>query len=238
MFGDMSGQVVIITGASRGIGRATAQLFAKTGAEVVAVARTESDLNSLSAEIEEAGGACLPLPADIGVEEDVKRLVHATMEEFGQIDILVNNAGVAGYSVVVEAPTEDWDWMIGTNLRGPFLLTREVLHHMIPRKSGHIINVASVAGKKGYRTAAIYCASKFGLIGFSESLAKQLREHNIKVTTICPGTTHTHLAFGLLESRREYMAPEDVARAIVFVAAQPPGVVVHELTIMSMKEEP
>jgi NADP-dependent 3-hydroxy acid dehydrogenase YdfG len=230
MFGDMSGQVVIITGASR--------LFANAGARVVAVARTESDLNSLAAEIGEAEGVCLPLPADIADEEDVKRVVDTTMEEFGQIDVLVNNAGVARYNVVVEAPTEDWDWMIGTNLRGPFLLTREVLQHMIPRRSGHIINVASVAGKKGYRTAAIYCTSKFGLIGFSESLAKQLREHNVKVTTICPGTTHTHLAFGLIESRREYMAPEDVARAIVFAAAQPPGVVVHELTIMSMKEEP
>lgn len=214
-------RVAIITGGGRGIGRAIALGYAREGAHVVVVARNVLEIQKVAAEVRAMGHRSLAIPADISDESQVEHMVRETLREFGTIDILVNNAGVARCAPVVEMKTEDWDLVLDVNLRGAFLCCRAVLPTMLANRQGWIINVSSDSGKKGWPEGSAYCASKFGLIGFSESLALEVMDRGINVNCLCPGPVVTSMSRqGRTEGdMREWMQPEDIVGAAIFLAS-------------------
>jgi len=207
----------MVTGASKGIGHATARLLAEKGAKVVLVARDITALQEVAEIITRNRGCCLTIPTDVSREDRVKELVRTTLEHYGGIDVLINCAGTAIYGPITETTSRDFEQVIGTNLKGIFLCTKEAIPVMMQRGAGHLINVASQAGKFGFPNLAIYCASKFGVIGFSEALALELAPSKIRVSYVCPGYVRT----GLLEifpknllKRADMAEPQDVANQI------------------------
>ena len=231
----LTNQVVIITGASRGIGRATALAMARAGARVVVAARNKEQLQSLSDEIEaETGQPALVCPTDVAQEDDVKRLVQTALDVWGQVDILVNNAGFnARKAKIWEITPQEWDSMFAVNLRGAWLCCREVLPGMVARQSGHIVNVISTASQIGLEQIGAYGATKWGLLGLTKSLIKEVRPYNVRVTAFSPGGTDTSFR---AEPRPHYLRPETVAEAIVFVTALPENAVVHDMVMRPMVE--
>lgn len=222
----LQGKVAVVTGASRGIGRYSALALAKEGVHIVATARTEAELKSLVKECEELGVQAIAIPADATKEADVKRLKEAALKAFPHIDILVNNAGVAKYSSLLGLSIEDYDWMMNTNVRSTFLCTHTFLPEMVARKSGTVIIISSQAGFNGYPGETVYCATKFAQVGFALALDAEVREHNIKVSIIAPGSVRTSFAIGTGRTEGQpdlefMMEAEDVADAVVFSAAQP-----------------
>lgn len=216
-------KVTLITGASRGIGRASAIALAKEGATVVAVARTQKDLDALVGEIEAAGGKAKAVVADVTDSAQVKKSVDDTVAELGRIDILVNNAGMGGYRPFLEWTEEDYDKIMATNTKSTWLYCKDVIPHMLEAGGGQIINVASVAGLQGYPSEAIYCASKFAQVALTQALDREFFERNIKVTAICPGGVETHFALGDGRTAGEdklkgFSTAEDVAEAVVMAA--------------------
>ncbi len=228
-------KVAVVTGASRGIGRATALALARAGASVVLIARSESELIALAREVEsEIGRPALACAADVRHGREVEMAVRRTLAAFGRIDILVNNAGVRTVKAPLwETTPEDWDVMMAVNLRGPFLFCRAVLPGMIERRSGHIINVVSTAALIGMEGMSAYGASKWGLLGMTRSLAKEARPYGVRVTAIFPGGTDTTFRS---TPRPDYLSPETVAETIVYVASLPEKAVVHDLVIRPMVE--
>jgi len=230
----LQGRVALVTGASRGIGRATALALARAGADLILAARSEAQLAALAAEITSLGRAALVCVTDVSQESDVTRTVQAGLERFGKIDILVNNAGVrVGRTVLWETTPEEWDTMMAINLRGAFLCCRAVLPGMIARREGLIINVVSTASQIGLENMSGYGASKWGLLGMTRSLIKEVRPYGIRVTALSPGGTNTTFRSG---ARPDYLAPETVAETIVFIASLPPQAAVHDLVIRPMVE--
>lgn len=184
----LSGQVAVITGGGRGIGRAIALRFAGEGATIVLAARTQSQIDSVAAEIESAGQKAAVISADVSQEVDCQAIVQTARKRFGRIDILVNNAGVLGpVKAVEEILPREWDEVIAVNLRGPFLLTRLVLPEMYQRGSGAIVNISSVAAKAAFQWNSPYAASKAGLVGFTRTLAAEAARKGVRVNAICPG---------------------------------------------------
>jgi len=223
----LNGKVALITGASRGIGRAAAIALAKEGANIIATARTQTELDTLVEEVKALGRQAVGISADAAQESDVQRLKAEALKAFPQVDILVNNAGVARYANFADCSIADYDWMMNTNVRSTILVTHAFLPEMIARKSGNIIIVSSQAGLHGYPGEAIYCATKFAQVGFAEALDGELRPHNIKVSVIAPGGVHTYFAFGTgRDPNADYLQhmldAEDVAEAVVFAARQSP----------------
>lgn len=215
----LKGANVIITGAGRGIGKSTALLFAEQGANCVLVSRTASDLAQVAAEIEKKGGRAFPLESDISNDEHVSKIVQDTISTFGSIEILINNAGLGWRNDVVKARVEDWDQTLAVNLRGAMRLTQKVLPVMMKKRNGVIINISSISGKIGYAGSSAYCASKFGLMGFTEALFKEVRNEGIKVSVICPGYVDTSLIPNTRKIDRSKMIdPHDIAKACLFVA--------------------
>jgi NAD(P)-dependent dehydrogenase (short-subunit alcohol dehydrogenase family) len=210
-------RVIIITGASRGIGLAAAVFLAKRGAKVVAASRDKDTLLKVAEGITGNPGACIAVPTDVSNEMSVKNLICQTINHFGRIDILINNAGTVIYGPVSQASVQDWEQVMNTNLKGVFLCTREVIPHMIRQGTGHIITVASQAGKYGFPKLAAYCASKYGVIGFSESIKRELAPYNIRVSYLCPGFVDTDLLKTFPEEMTRGVnkaTPEDIAREI------------------------
>lgn len=223
---ELTDRVAVITGASRGIGRATALALAEQGAHIVVTARTEEELNEVAHEATKYGVESLVVPADVSLEDDVERLKEKTLHTFGRVDILVNNVGVGKYGPLNNITIEDYDWIMNTNMRSTFLCTKAFLPTMLARESGDIVFVASVAGLQGLPHETVYCASKHAQVGFAQSLDHEVHEHGIKVSVIAPGGVHTHFAFGTGrepddEYLEEFLNPEDVAEAIVFAVTQP-----------------
>jgi len=215
-------QVVLITGAGRGIGRATALAFAREGASVVLAAKTASEIDSVSEEVQALGVQAVAVPTDVTDRLQVEALAEMALARFGQIDVLINNAGVAIHNPISRIREEDWDLNIAVNLKGVFLCTQAVFQHMCDRGTGHIINVASTSGTRGHVRGGAYCASKFGVVGFTEVTAAEGRPHGVKASVVCPGPTDTRM-------RREnhpdddleaLSLPEDIAEAILFLACQ------------------
>ncbi len=235
------GKVAVITGASRGIGRAAAVALAREGAQVVLTARNQPELESLAGEIQAMGGSALIVPADLTQAVDVERLRHKTMATLGRVDILVNNAGVSKYGSLMELGIEDYDWMMNTNMRSTFLCTRLFLPHMLEQKDGYIIVVSSVAGLRGMPRETVYCATKFAQIGFAQALDHEVRESGIKVSVIAPGGVNTHFALGTGRTPgdpnlEKMMEAEDVAEAIVFAVTQPPKARIFMIGMRPMNE--
>src|SRR5437667_3047325 len=183
--GSIENQIAVVTGAGRGIGRAIAIELGDLGARLVLVARNRAELEDTSQRI---GKNASVVPADVRKKDQLRRVFDSP------VDILVNAAGLGIFGPVTDFKNEDFETLIETNLRGIFFTSRLVLPSMIERKRGHVINIASIAGKVGSANRAVYCASKFGVVGFTESLAEEVREHVIRASVICPGSTDTRFS--------------------------------------------
>jgi 3-oxoacyl-[acyl-carrier protein] reductase len=229
-------QVAIVTGAGRGIGRAVAMELGKMGARVVLSARSRSELEDAASAI---GANASVMPADVRKKEDVQRLFEHVSTALGPVDILVNAAGLGIFGPVVDFTDDDFETLIDTNLRGIFFMSRLVLPSMIERKRGHIINIASIAGKVGSANRAVYCASKFGVVGFTESLAEEVRQHGIRVSVICPGSTDTKFSSKEIspQSRSRMLRPEDIGHAVRMLVTQEPNSFISEI-IMRPTQKP
>jgi NAD(P)-dependent dehydrogenase (short-subunit alcohol dehydrogenase family) len=213
-------KVAIVTGGSRGIGKAIAIALAEKGYNVVICSRNINELNKAKEEIENFNVKVLAIKCDVRNYKEVKNLVNKTMEEFGRIGILINNAGIALKKNVIDTSEEEWDNVIDTNLKAPFLLTKEVLPIMVKQKSGCIINISSGAGKSGFAEFSAYCASKFGLIGFTESLAKEVKNNGIRAYAICLGPVATKMQEEIAGKMYPFIKPfiqkpEDVAKFVI-----------------------
>ncbi len=192
---DLTGRTVIVTGASRGIGRTTADVLAAAGANVVAAARTESAIAALAQEIASAGGTALAVRADVNVPEDAEMLVERALAAFGAVDALVNNAGESGrHGAMGETSAADWDDLLGNNLRSAFLCSKAVFPHMERRRRGSIVNMASISGQNGGQSARVhYAASKGGMIAFTKALARQMAPWG-RANNIAPGQIDTGMS--------------------------------------------
>ncbi len=226
----MAAPVILITGASSGIGEATALLFARHGYRVVLAARRMDRLEALAAEIRARGGEALPVEADVTRQADIQRLVDSALEAFGQIDILFNNAGFGRLDWLENLdPDRDIEAQLRVNLLGVILVTRLVLPHMIARRSGHIINMGSIAGLVATPTFSIYAASKFGMRGFTDSLRREVGVYGIKVSAIYPGGVWTEFSSHTGGSRKTRIGTpsllkleaSQVAEAVLGLARHP-----------------
>jgi 3-oxoacyl-[acyl-carrier protein] reductase len=223
----LQGKVAIVTGASRGIGKATALALAAQGAAVVVnYASSSGAADAVVAEIFQAGGSALALGADVSQSEDVDRLFEATIEKFGRIDVLVNNAGITRDTLLLRMKLEDWQAVIDLNLTGVFLCTRAASKIMLKQRSGRIINITSVSGQVGNAGQANYSAAKAGVIGFTRTVARELASRGITVNAVAPGFIATDMTNDLKSEPilamiplNRYGQPEDVAGMIEFLAA-------------------
>lgn len=237
----LKGKVAMVTGASRGIGRATALTLARAGAGVVVTARTEPELVDLVERVQRFGGEALAVPADLTRAEDVNRLKVAALDRFGQVDVLVNNAGVGKYGPLSTLSAADYDWMMNTNMRSSFLCTAAFMPEMLDRKQGWIVFVASVAGLKGLPHESVYCATKFAQIGFAQALDYETREQGVKVSVVAPGGVHTSFAIGTGRTEDDpqldgMMDAQDVAEAVLYAVTQPEKVRVFLIGMRPMSE--
>lgn len=233
--GALSGQVAIVTGAGRGIGHAIAMAFAREDATVVLAARTRQELAVAAATIREAGrGQALAIPTDVTQDGAVETMVERATGEFGRVDVLVTAAGAASFGPVVGTKPTDWDAILAVNLRAVMVCCRAVLPVMIRQRRGTIINIASVAAQRAIPGAAVYTATKAGVVGFSRVLAEELRVDGVRVGVLVPGAVDTPLwnTVGSSPDRSRMLRPEDVARAAVLMASLPPGASLEELTLL------
>ena len=214
----LAGKIAIITGAGRGIGRAVAFNLAECGCRVVLIARTLAQLEQVQQEISKFGGKASAIAADLTRDDEVQRLVEQSQQRFGPPDILVNNAGWGKRASVVKVQPEDLDQTLRLNLRAPMILARSFVPAMIEKGEGAVINIGSISGKTGEANGAAYSASKFGLIGFTQSLYEEVREYGIKVAVILPGFVDTPLIPPNRQlDRSKMIQPVDVAQTVRYI---------------------
>ncbi|HWR35166.1 MAG TPA: SDR family NAD(P)-dependent oxidoreductase [Clostridia bacterium] len=225
-------RVAVVTGGGRGIGAAIAESLAMLGANTVITGRSTQALEETSRRIRQAGGQCEAVQCDVMVYRDVEQLGAHVEKTFGRADILVNNAGVGAFSAPLhQLPPDDWDQVLNTNLRGVYYCIRAFAPMMIGAKTGHIINISSIASKNALPNGAAYAASKWGLNGLSYSVAEELRTHNIRVSVICPGSTNTDLSPHTGKDVSRMLKPEDVAHAVAMLVTQAPQSFVSEIVL-------
>jgi 3-oxoacyl-[acyl-carrier protein] reductase len=228
----LTGQVAVITGAGRGIGAAIAAKLASLGATTVLCGRTREPLQSTADAISKAGGQAKPLPCDVTDLHSVEAAAAQVDQTLGRIDILVNNAGVGGFGGPLhQLPPEAWDQVLNTNLRGVYYGIRAFAPIMIRARTGHIINISSLAGKNALPNGAAYAASKWGLNGLSYSVAEELRTHNIRVSVVCPGSVDTDLSPHAGKDKTKMLHPEDVAHVVAMLVTQAPQSFVSEILL-------
>jgi 3-oxoacyl-[acyl-carrier protein] reductase len=237
----LQGKVALITGASSGIGRASALALAEEGANLVLTARRQERLAELEHAIDKVGGKAISLVGDSREEETARRTVESALSNFGKLDILINNVGTGYYKNLVDTSPAEYDEIMDTNVRSTFLFTHFAVPHMIKQGSGIILMIASMAGIYGFAGQAVYCASKFAEIGFTQALDKELRPFGIKVGAICPGGTKTEFALGkgrTVESvaKSGMLEPEDVAGAVLLACTQSSKSRIIEIKMRTMDE--
>ena len=234
----LSDRVVVITGASSGIGEATARHLAAQGARVVLGARRKDRLETLVTELQSKSGVAEALVTDVTRREDVEALVALATERFGRLDVIVNNAGVMPLSLLDMLKVDEWERMIDVNIKGVMYGIAAALPVMTRQKTGHVINVSSIGAYEVSPTAAIYCATKFAVNALSEGLRQE--QPNLRVTIIAPGVTESELAESISdenareqmrEYRRQSIPASAIAQAIAYAISQPPGVAVNELIV-------
>jgi len=244
----LTGKVAIVTGASSGIGEATAMALASEGATVAVSARREDRLQDLVKRISDNGGKAYPIIADVSEESQANEIFQKTKSEFGRVDILVNNAGLMLLGMIEGANTDDWRRMINTNVLGLMYATHAVLPIMKQQNSGHIVNISSVAGRTARVGSGVYNASKWGVVAFSEALRQEVLKYHVRVTVIEPGAVATELNQHITDptakkTSEEYyksMTPlesEDIAAAILYAVTQPDRVDVNEILIRPTEQE-
>ncbi len=212
-------KVAVVTGGGRGIGKAIALAMAGEGADVVVLSRTITEIEDVAAKIRELGCQGSAWKVDVKDETQVREAVRKIMDQCGRVDILVNNAGVVHIQPLIEMATEHWEKTLSVNLTGTFLITKYVLPQMIRRKSGCIINIASEAGLKGFANFSAYCTAKFGLIGLTKALAKEMESYHINVNAICPALVGTQMSREVKSAKEwKLMQPKDIADVAVFLA--------------------
>ena len=231
---DLKNKVALVTGAGKGIGRATSLALAREGANLVITSRTMADLQSLSKQIGNLGRKALPIEADISRESEIKRVIAEGVKKFGGLDVLINNAGLARFAKIEELSTLDWDEMFEVNLRAMFICTREALPYLKRKSESCVINVASLAGKNAFAGGGGYAATKWGVMALSKCLMLEERNAGVRVLAICPGSVDTHLFkhHSLPTPNREkVLKPEDVASTIVEAIKMPQRAMVSEIDI-------
>jgi 3-oxoacyl-[acyl-carrier protein] reductase len=241
MSGKLSGKTALITGASAGIGWASALALAGEGANLVLSARRQERLAELESAVQTVGGKAVSVLGDAKEEDTARQAVDLAVQTFGSLDILINNVGIGNYKNLVETSAEDYDEMMDTNMRSTFLFTRYAVPVMIQQGSGTILMLSSMAGVYGFGGEAVYCATKFAQVGFAQALDKELRPHGIKVGAICPGGVKTEFALGKGRTEESVAAsgmlePEDVAGVILMACTQSPGSRIIEVQIRTMAE--
>jgi len=228
----LDGQVAVVTGAGRGIGAAISHELAARGAAVVLLGRNQATLASTAQTILAAGGKTEAIPCDVTILSQLESAATRVDRTFGRVDILVNNAGIGGFSAPLHTlPPEDWDRILNTNLRGVYYTIRAFAPVMIRARTGHIINISSLAGKNPLPNGAAYAASKWGLNGLTYSVAEELRQHNIRVSVICPGSTATELSPHASKDPAKMLQPHDIAHAVAMLVTQTPQSFVSEILL-------
>jgi NADP-dependent 3-hydroxy acid dehydrogenase YdfG len=241
-------KVAIVTGASSGIGQATALALAKAGAKVAGGARRMDKLEALEAEIEKSGGEALVQKLDVTKKSECDAFVDSVIKKWGVVDILVNNAGLMPLSFFKNMKVEEWDRMIDVNIRGVIYCTAAAIPHMMSRKSGHIINLSSIAGRVVFPAGSVYCATKHAVTAFSEGLRQEFSQRsNIRVTCIEPGVVDTELNNSITDTslakfvestkQMESLKAQDIANAILFAVDSPPYVNVNEIMLRPTSQE-
>lgn len=225
----LHGNVALVTGASRGIGLAIARRIALMGARVSLSGRDAKRLEAAASECRRAGAEAVAIPADITRVGETARLVDATESALGPVEILVNNAGIGYFAPVQDADTSKWDDVLDTNLKAVFLLSHAVAQGMIRMGRGHIVNIASLAGKNVFAGGAVYCASKWGLLGLSGCMAEDLRAYGIRVSAICPGSVATDFSFPKGRDASKMLQPDDVAHTVAAILTQEPQSFISEV---------
>ena len=240
---DLTGRTALVTGASRGIGRAAALLLARQGARVVLAARDEQLLDEVSGEVRAGGGEAHPMALDLSRHESIPAAVRGLPAEFAAVDILVNNAGITADNLLARMTLEQWRRVLDVNLTGAFLLTKALVRGMMRRRHGRIVSVSSVAGVVGNAGQANYAASKAGLIGFSKSLARELLSRGITVNVVAPGFVETDMTAALPDGAGERFLErhglvrlgtvEDIAAAVLYLASDEASYVTGEVLSVS-----
>lgn len=247
MTDNITGKTIVITGASSGMGAAAARHLAEKGATVVLGARRVDRIEALVAEIRQAGGKAIAVATDVTKRDNLERLIDAAIETYGGVDVLINNAGVMPLSPLDRVKVDEWDQMIDVNLKGVLYGVAAALPHMIARRSGHIINVASVAGHKLFGGSAVYSATKFAVRAFSEGLRQEMAPHNIRTTIISPGAVKTELLDHISEkdvqqANQDYVGEvgvpaETLARMVAFAINEPEDVGINEILFRPTAQE-
>jgi NADP-dependent 3-hydroxy acid dehydrogenase YdfG len=247
MSNNIKGKVVVITGASSGLGEATARLLSAEGATVVLGARRVERLKSLADELTAKGGKALAVATDVTRCDQVKRLVDTAVQTFGRIDVMINNAGLMPQSLIERLKIDEWDRMIDVNIKGVLYGIAAALPYMKQQKAGHIINVSSVAGHKVRPGATVYAATKFAVRALSEGLRQEIKPYNIRTTVISPGAVATELPNSVTDPEtaerihkfyQEVAIPADsFARAVAFAMSQPEDVDVNEILFRPTRQE-
>jgi 3-oxoacyl-[acyl-carrier protein] reductase len=236
----LTSQVAIVTGAARGVGRAVALRLAEMGATVVLVARSAEGLDAVQAEIAGRDGHAVAMPCDLRDPEAIEALGREVRSRLGRCDILVNNAGIGNQGRPLhEMAVADWDALMATNLRGPYLMIRAIAPMMIEAQYGHIINISSLAGKNPLPNGAAYSASKWGLNGLTYSIAEELRPHNIRAAVVAPGSINTEFASGPGWSGKDpatKIQPEDIAAVVALLVTQTPASFISEVLVRPTKK--
>lgn len=225
----LNGKTALITGASRGIGFAIAETLGRLGAKIAICARNPTALENAAAKLRENGNEVLAVRADVTRTADIAAFVQKALQTFGPIEILVNNAGIGYFGPVQSATEENWDAVLDTNLKSVFLVTKAVASGMIERRTGHVINIASLAGKNTFKNGAIYCASKWGLMGLTGCMAEDLREFGIRASAICPGSVNTEFSPHTGKDGGKLLQSDDIAHAVAMIVTQAPQSFISEV---------
>lgn len=235
----LKGKTAAITGAGRGIGRATALELAKEGCNIVLAAPEQDEIERVADEIRALGAEALAVQTDIQFKAQIEAMAQASFDRFGSVEILINNGGVAVHNPIPKIKEEDWDWMMAINLKGTFLCTQAFFQHMCDRQRGLIINVVSRAAKNGSAKMGTYAASKFGALGFTQSTDAEGIPYNVRATAILPGSVATQQrAENHVDDVEKLLQPQDVAEYIAFIATRPDRVHIVEPTLMSQYMKP
>ena len=236
----LAGKVAIVTGASRGIGRAISVALAQEASTIVLAARSIQQLQITAEQVTKAGGEARIVRVELTEEQSIRNLIQVTGEKLGRLDILVNNAGVTHSAELEQTSTEDWQRCISINARAPFILCREALPLLKKSKAAHIINISSVVGVKGYPLQSAYTASKHALRGMTISLAEELRGSNIRVHLLCPGGVDTDMVDSVRPdiAKDELIQPEEIAELVLYLVTHKGNAVMDELRIRRAASSP